>query len=141
MSVGLGNRVMNATLMATVASSMLAGLHVGDRDGLWEVTCAPHSWLSRAAQEHELRPRVINLRNGYDLYKPDTWEVVLVEFHELQEQRPRGTIGNREAKRKNDAMASQPRMANTARGLEPTPNGRSQGVHGQSRPTLGELSH
>eukprot|EP00439_Symbiodinium_sp_Y106_P071898 s1736_g13.t1 len=66
---------MNAiTLMATVASSMLAGLHVGDRDGLWEVTCAPHSWLSRAAQEHELRPRVINLRNGYDLYKPDTWD-------------------------------------------------------------------
>ncbi|CAE7223872.1 unnamed protein product [Symbiodinium sp. CCMP2592] len=56
LSVGLGNKVMNAiTLMATV-------------------TGAPHSWLSQSAQQHELRARVINLHNGYDLYKSETWE-------------------------------------------------------------------
>ncbi|OLP94791.1 Copia protein [Symbiodinium microadriaticum] len=75
MSIGLGNKVMNAiTLMATLASTRLVGLHLGDRDGLWEVTCAPHSWLSQAAESLDLRPRVINLHNGYDLYKADTWD-------------------------------------------------------------------
>ena len=75
MSIGLGNKVMNAiTLMATLASTRLVGLHLGDRDGLWEVTCAPHSWLSQAAESLDLRPRVINLHNGYDLYKAETWD-------------------------------------------------------------------
>ena len=42
----LCGRVMSfAALMAT----SLMGLHLEDRDGLWEIACAPHSWLSEAA--------------------------------------------------------------------------------------------
>ena len=70
----MGKKVMAfATLMFTMATTMILGLTLDDRDGLWEVACAPHSWLSEAAEQHHLRPRRINLANGYDLYRPETW--------------------------------------------------------------------
>ena len=71
------------TLMATTASSLLLGLHLSDRDGLWEVACGPHSWLSQAAEEHGLRPRRINVANGYNLYDRSTWD----RLRELRQQR------------------------------------------------------
>ena len=71
----IGKKVMAmAALMTATATSMLAGLHLGEDDGLWEIACAPHSWLSQAAEEHGLRPRRINLSTGYDLYDSRTWE-------------------------------------------------------------------
>ena len=80
----LGNRVMSmVTLMATAASGLLLDLHLEGRDGLWEIACAPHSWLSISAEQHDLRPRRINLSNGYDLYKAETWS----ELRELRRLR------------------------------------------------------
>ena len=45
------------TMFTALTSNLLVGLHLGERDGLWEITCAPHSWLSEAAEQHGLRPR------------------------------------------------------------------------------------
>ena len=63
-----------ATMMTAATSSMLLGLHLHDRDGLWEISASPHDWLSQAASRQGLKPRSINLQSGYDLYKPATWE-------------------------------------------------------------------
>ena len=63
-----------STLMMATSASMLMGLHLHDREGLWEISCGPHGWLSAAAEEHGLKPRQINFQNGYDLYHKDTWE-------------------------------------------------------------------
>ena len=63
-----------ATTMVAMATSTLTSFSLDDRDDLWEIACAPHSWLSDAAQRQGLYPRCINLEAGYDLYKKDTWE-------------------------------------------------------------------
>ena len=73
--VFIGKRIM--TLAATMASSlasMLVDLHLTGREGLWEISCAPHSRLSETAKENGLQPRAINLHNGYDLYQKETWQ-------------------------------------------------------------------
>ena len=83
-SVGLGNKVMNAvTMLATMASTLLVGLHLHERDGLWELSCSPHTGLSMAAEQQDLRPRRINLSSGYDLYRPETWD----QLRELRRQK------------------------------------------------------
>ncbi len=63
-----------AAMMATATTSLLLGLHLEGRDGIWELACSPHSWLSEAAEEHGLRPRRINLSTGFDLYRHETWD-------------------------------------------------------------------
>ena len=71
----VAHRVMSlAALMAAATAGTLLNLHLADRDGLWEIACAPHSWLSEAAAEHGLRPRRINLHTGFGLYQPETWD-------------------------------------------------------------------
>ena len=73
----IGKKLMAmAALMTTATSSLLMGLHLEGRDGVWEIACAPHSWLSQASQEHDLKPRRINLHSGYDLYNPSTWNAL-----------------------------------------------------------------
>ena len=70
----MGKKLMSmAALALTTMSSLLVGLHLSQHDGLWEVACSPHSWLSMAAEEHGLRPRRINLAHGFDLYQESTW--------------------------------------------------------------------
>ena len=70
----VGRKVMALTgLMMTACSALLLDLHLHDRDGLWEIACAPHSWLSAAAEEHGLKPQRINLASGFDLYQKETW--------------------------------------------------------------------
>ena len=72
--------------MTAATSSLLAGLHLDGRDGVWEIACAPHSQLSESTEAQGLKPRRINLHSGYDLYKPETW----VKLRELRRQhRPR----------------------------------------------------
>ncbi|CAE7443123.1 Cacna1h [Symbiodinium natans] len=61
-------------LLLTTTMNLLVGLHQHDRDGLWEIACAPHSWLSMAAEEHGIKAYRVNLTNGYDLYQPETWQ-------------------------------------------------------------------
>ena len=84
MPLYMGKKVMKMVAMMTaLTAGMLMNLHLGDRDGLWEIACAPHSWLSESATEHGLNPRRINLQAGYDLYKKETWE----RLRELRLQR------------------------------------------------------
>ena len=86
--VYMGKKVMAlAAMMASATTSLLIGLHLEGRDGLWEVACSPHSWLSEAANEHGLRPRRINLANGYDLYRHDTWDRLRVLRRQHRPQR------------------------------------------------------
>ena len=63
-----------ATTLLAMASSTLTSFSLDDRDGLWEVACAPHSWLSDAAQRQGLHPFRVNLEAGFDLYKSTTWD-------------------------------------------------------------------
>ena len=85
--VYVGKKIMSmASLFTTLTSSLLLGLHLHERDGLWEVACAPHSWLTEAAEEQNLKPRRINLAQGYDLYQTSTWN----QLRDLrQRHRPR----------------------------------------------------
>ena len=64
---------MGASLTLAMASQV-SQLCTDDQDGVWEIACAPHSWLSEACEQHGLQPRRINLDAGYDIYKADTWE-------------------------------------------------------------------
>ena len=43
------------------------------RDELWEICCSPTSFLAAAAMRVGLRTKRINLANGYDLYRPQTY--------------------------------------------------------------------
>ena len=70
--VGFKLMAMAATLTSTMAAS-LTSLCLDQQDGVWEIACAPHSWLSQACDEQGLQPRRINLQTGYDIYKPETW--------------------------------------------------------------------
>ena len=73
----MSSRVMAfATMMMATMTSMVTQFSLDERDGLREIACAPHSWLSESAQQHGLRPRRINLQNGYDLYRSSTWQTL-----------------------------------------------------------------
>ena len=63
-----------ATLMTAMTATLLSDLQLDGRDGLWEVACSPHSWLSSAAEEHGLQPFRVNLAAGFDLYDPKVWD-------------------------------------------------------------------
>ncbi|CAE7821609.1 GIP [Symbiodinium sp. CCMP2592] len=83
----VGKKVMAmSALMVATTMELLVGLQLHERDGLWEISGAPHSWLSTAAEDHGLRPRKINYTTGYDLYQRETWS----QLRELRRQhRPR----------------------------------------------------
>ena len=66
--------MMMFTTMMAMASATLTSFALDERDGLWEIACAPHSWLSEASQKVGLQPRRINLQAGYDLYHKETWD-------------------------------------------------------------------
>ena len=63
--------------MATMVLATMAGTTNGflqdDRDGLWEMGCGPHSWLTEACEAQGLQPRRIGLSTGHDFYKHETW--------------------------------------------------------------------
>ena len=70
----VGRRIMQlAAMMTATTSNLLCGLHLQNHDGVWEVACSPHSWLSEACEQHGLQPRRINYQEGYDLYMKETW--------------------------------------------------------------------
>ncbi|CAE7295575.1 GIP [Symbiodinium sp. CCMP2592] len=75
MSLYVGKKVLAmSALMTTALTAMLVDLHMTGRDGLWEVSCGPHDWLTQAAEQHGLQPRRIDHRSGYDLYQKETWQ-------------------------------------------------------------------
>ena len=61
------------SLMTSATSNLLMGLQLDGRDGLREISGAPHSWLSQSAVHQGLQARSINYQTGYDLYKEETW--------------------------------------------------------------------
>ena len=63
-----------ASVMLFSTISLMSSFSLDDRDGLWEMACSPHSWLSEAASHQGLNPRRINLEAGFDLYKKETWD-------------------------------------------------------------------
>ena len=66
--------LLMASTLVTSMTAMATDFLLSDRDGVWEIACAPHSWLSEACAQQGLRPRRINLSEGYDLYKEQTWQ-------------------------------------------------------------------
>ena len=51
-------------MAAALTSSLSTGLVdfcLDNCDGVWEVACSPHSWLSEDCEQQGLRPRRINL--------------------------------------------------------------------------------
>ena len=62
-----------ATTLLTSMASAASDLLLGGNDGVWEIACAPHSWLTEACLQQGLRPRRINLHQGFDVYKDKTW--------------------------------------------------------------------
>ena len=64
---------MTASLVSLMATTTL-DFCLDGRDGIWEVACSPHSWLSQACEQQGLKPRRINLNTGFDLYRPQAWE-------------------------------------------------------------------
>ena len=71
----MGKKLMAMSAMVSTAmTAMLVDMHLTGRDGLWEVSCGPHNWLTTSAAEHGLQPRRIDYANGYDLYQKETWQ-------------------------------------------------------------------
>eukprot|EP00439_Symbiodinium_sp_Y106_P048775 s1898_g6.t1 len=66
--------MLMATLMSSAMTSTLLGLRLDGRDGLWEISGAPHSWLSEATAQQGISSKSINYQTGYDLYKEETWK-------------------------------------------------------------------
>ena len=75
-----------ASLMVAATASILVGLQLDGRDGLWELSGSHAAWIAQAAEHHGLRPRGINLQTGYDLNKEATWNRLQ---HLWQQHRPR----------------------------------------------------
>ncbi|CAJ1379108.1 unnamed protein product [Effrenium voratum] len=73
----VGHKLMQLSVLMTAAtSSLIMNMHKENHlkgDFLWEFACAPESWLSQAILDRHLIARRINLSEGYDLFKPDTW--------------------------------------------------------------------
>lgn len=71
----VASKLMNmaASMLMVMAASTIQ-LCLDGRDGVWEVACSPHSWLSEACNSQGLQSRRINLHSGFDLYQPATWE-------------------------------------------------------------------
>ena len=65
--------LLMATTLLTSMASAASDLLLGGNDGAWEIACAPHSWLTEACLQQGLRPRRINLHQGFDVYKDKTW--------------------------------------------------------------------
>ena len=65
--------MLMASLMSSAVTTTLLGLKLDGRDGLWEISGAPHSWLSEASEHQGIPAKPINYQTGYDLYKEETW--------------------------------------------------------------------
>lgn len=74
-----------ATLFNAMTTAILLNLHQHDRDGWWEIACAPHSWLSEASEENNIKAKArrVNLAQGFDLYQPSqsTWSSLMISFN------------------------------------------------------------
>ena len=64
----MGTKLMlMSSMLVTNMCAMALSLCLDQTDGLWEVACSPHSWLSEASSRQGIQSRRINLAEGYDL--------------------------------------------------------------------------
>ena len=78
-------RILKATMaflgmMTLAAQTGLRDFLQGDRVDGWEMFCAPDSWLTAACRTEGLRFSRINLQQGYDLYKTNTYELLKEKY-------------------------------------------------------------
>ena len=73
---------MVALVAGAAASSLQELVTEPQQHYVWEICCAPQSWLSEACQRLELKPFRVNLANNFDLNKQETydrmWDLFLV---------------------------------------------------------------
>ena len=74
------------SMLTLTAQTSLQQLLRGDQVHGWELFCAPESWLTAACRSEGLRMPRINLHQGYDLYKKDTYDQLLKKY---KRERPR----------------------------------------------------
>lgn len=88
--------LMATTLMSTM-TSMTTDFLLDNRDGLWEVACAPHSWLTEACEQQGLRPRRINLTEGgpHGITCEIYVDVIVLGVFGSQCRAPSGVVGPR----------------------------------------------
>ncbi|CAL1139358.1 unnamed protein product [Cladocopium goreaui] len=67
-------------MMTLAAQTGLRDFLQGDRVDGWEMFCAPDSWLTAACRTEGLRFSRINLQQGYDLYKTNTYELLKEKY-------------------------------------------------------------
>ena len=61
-------------MMMLSTTNLLRDLMVDDQHApVWEVCCSPNSWLSEACRLEGLPSQRINLANGFDLNKDETY--------------------------------------------------------------------
>ena len=69
------------SMLLLTAHQNLQGLLRDDRQvDVWEMFCAPDSWLSTACDSEGLRFSRVNLHQHYDLYQPETYERLWPKF-------------------------------------------------------------
>eukprot|EP00435_Cladocopium_sp_Y103_P006371 s604_g2.t1 len=78
-------RIVKAAVAFMAMMSLMMQTHLRDFlrqdtvDG-WEMFCSPDSWLTSAARAEGLRMNRINLHQGYDLYRPKTYELLKEKY-------------------------------------------------------------
>ena len=64
------------TMMIATAHSDFRDLIRGEQVDVWEMFCAPQSWLTSACQEQGLCCQRINLENNFDVYRKETYSAL-----------------------------------------------------------------
>ena len=78
-------RIVKAAVAFMGMMSLMMHTHLRDFlqndtvDG-WEMFCSPDSWLTAAGRAEGLRMSRINLHQGFDLYKPKTYEILKKKY-------------------------------------------------------------
>eukprot|EP00438_Fugacium_kawagutii_P031764 Skav205351 [mRNA] locus=scaffold1956:24961:32706:- [translate_table: standard] len=71
------------TTMSTAVQDLVSDPQHYD---VWEICCAPNSWLSLACTQENVKAYRVNLANGFDLNKPDTFDRM---WHLFLQHRPK----------------------------------------------------
>ena len=80
-------------MLLTAQQELRTVLRGSSQVDVWEMFCAPDSWLSSACQEEGLRCSRINLHQNYDLYKASTYDELWDKF--LRERPKRIWVSSR----------------------------------------------
>ena len=74
------------TMLTLTAQTQLRDFLHGEHVDGWEFFCAPESWLTSACRSEGLRMSRINLQQGFDLYRKDTYDMLREKY---QKEKPK----------------------------------------------------